>query len=302
MEKKQTIIIVGIISIISLLLVFAIKPTWQKQAIKDQGQDLLVVAGGWPYGDTNPNNVLTTAQGRGNYNAENLNENVVAANVAFGIQNQGKLLKDLFNGTSDSTIPGYPGGSQINGGVDDYNNNKGTPTDAYKSPADWLACNESNNYCGTGDSLAEAKDLTTGLVWSKRCGNTTCSTSGSATMNWFVANNCKYPNGLEGDDGACNTHNEVACICVKHQGGEGDAKTGCEAKAGWYTPSQKQLMQAYIDGANSKLSSANASHWSSTTFSTRTGNGWYTNLANGYTNGTTKTNTNFLRCVRPAVD
>lgn len=301
MEKKQTIIIAGIISIISLLLVFAIKPTWQKQAIKDQGQDILVVAGGWPYGDTNPNNVLTTAQGRGNYNAENLNENVVAANVAFGIQNQGKLLKDLFNGTSDSTIPGYPGGSQVNGGVDDYNNGKGTPSDAYKSPVGWLACDENNNYCGTGDSLAEAKDLVTGLVWAKRCGNTTCSTSGSATMDWFVANNCKYPNGLEGDDGVCNTNDEVACRCVKHQGGE-DAKTGCEARAGWYTPSQKQLLQAYIDGANSNLSSPSANHWSSTTSTPNNTNGWYVNLANGYAIGVAKTASNYLRCVRPAVD
>ena len=186
------------------------------------------------------------------------------------------------------------------GGVDDYNDNGTTPADSYTGT--WTTCdgtvydavtNPGGNYCNTGDTTnANKKDNSTGLVWSILKG----------TSTWFSANNCKYSNLLLGDDGTCNTHGEIACKCVKLTGLAGNgAKTGCESfgDGGWRLPSQKELMQAYIDGSWGNLSLAGYGYWSATTKSTYTDYAWYTDLTNGYTYNRTKTTTTVsVRCVR----
>lgn len=176
----------------------------------------------------------------------------------------------------------YP---QSVGGVDDYNNNGIIPSDSYQ--ATWTTCGAGNSYCGTSDATnAEKKDENTGLVWSIRI---------SSGANWFVANNCQYPNGLPGDDGVCNTNGEVACKCVKLT----SSKTGCEGLGSdWRLPTQKEIMMAYIDGSWAQLTNAGNTYWSGTTTSHNTQNAWYTTLNNGLTNTTTKTNNHSVRCVR----
>ena len=178
--------------------------------------------------------------------------------------------------------------TQAKGGVDDYNNNGSIPSDSYKKT--WTTCNVGNNYCGTGRSVAEKQDPNTGLVWSPQI---------SSSSTWFVGNNCKYPNGLTGDDGVCNTNGEVACYCVKHTGG-GDAKTGCENydDGNWRLPFQKELMQSYIDGSWGNLTNAGSYYWSSTTQSDTTNYAWRIVQYNGTTTNTTKTNSHAVRCVR----
>ena len=181
---------------------------------------------------------------------------------------------------------------QVLGGVDDYNNNWPVlAADTYQQT--WTACNSDNNYCGLGEeggNIAEKLDPNTGLVWSSSLGNN----------NWFWANNCVYPNGLDGDDGQCNTNGEVACQCVKRA----SSKTGCEGRAenggGWRLPYQKELMQAYIDGSWGSLSGANADYWSGTTTSNYTRFAWSTSLSYGYTGYYIKTNSYSVRCVRQA--
>jgi hypothetical protein len=215
---------------------------------------------------------------------------------------QGTFNDAKANGTKNGT-GGVPGAHDCSttfgldcytkalGGVDDYN--AGTSSPPY--PADtyhktWTACNGGNSYCGTSDTTyAEKQDPNTGLVWSSEI---------STSSNWFTANNCKYPNGLLGDDGVCNTNGEVACYCVKLTGG---SKTGCEAlgDGNWRLPYQKELMQAYIDGSWGNLSNAANSYWSSTTNSSSTYNAWYVTQLYGYTNNSNKTSTYYVRCVRP---
>lgn len=187
------------------------------------------------------------------------------------------VAKGLKNGGNTD----YP---QSVGGVDDYNNNGIIPADSYQST--WTACNVGNSYCGTGRSVAEKQEVNTGLVWSPRI----------STATWFNANNCQYPNGLPGDDGVCNTHGEVACLCVKLT----SSKTGCEAydDGGWRLPTQKELMMSYINGSWAQLTNAANYFWSSTTVSTNTQNAWYINQNYGYTANTTKTTSNAVRCVR----
>ncbi len=176
--------------------------------------------------------------------------------------------------------------SQANGGVDDYNNNQTMPTDSYV--VSWTACAAGNNWCNTATSTANAKDNSTGLVWSNWL-------VGGASKNWFWANNCKYPNELPGDDAVCNVNGEIACRCVKLI----SSKTGCEALDGnWRLPHQKELMQVYIDGSRGNLSSPGYNYWSATTRSTNTHYAWSTSLGTGYTYFDYETTTLQVPCVR----
>lgn len=183
------------------------------------------------------------------------------------------------------------------GGVDDYNNGGGFPDDSYR--AVWTTCSVDNDYCGTGRSVARFKDENTGLVWSPRT---------TTTTNWFQANNCKYPNGLSGDDGVCDLAGEVACICVKdtlkEDADNTPAKT-CERydDENWRLPTQKELMMAYIDGSRYiGLIDNTEYYWSSTTYTVagaaayRTA--WQVHLVSGLANGGTKTAAIYAICVR----
>lgn len=167
------------------------------------------------------------------------------------------------------------------------------PSDSYGYTPAWTDCS-SSPYCGT-DSNADKQDPSTDLIWSKWIG-----VGADYTQSWFWANNCKYPNGLTGDDGICDTNGEVACKCVKLTTEEG--KTGCEALgSGWRLPYQKELMQAYINGSWKNLSNADFTYWSATTKSNNTHYAWIASLYYGYAANDTKTNdTGYrVRCVRP---
>lgn len=182
----------------------------------------------------------------------------------------------------------------FNGGNTDFPQNKGGIHDDITLPAGsytatWTTCNAGNNYCGTGETIAEKRDENTGLVWSERI---------SASANWFTANNCLQPsNGVapQGPD-ACSSNGNPGCICTKLT----ESKTGCEAQGdgNWRLPYQKENMMAYIGGSASALSNSAANHWSSTTVTTYTHTAWYTFLSNGVTINNTKSSTNSFRCVR----
>ncbi len=216
---------------------------------------------------------------------------------------KGMLAGSGTSGTSDCvTTADTNCYTQALGGVDDYNRGAAIPTDTYQQT--WITCNSSaytpanpgGNYCNTGRSVLNnlvSQDPNTSLVWSPRI---------SPGSNWFVANNCKYPNGLAGDDGACGTDKEAACFCVKHTGVGEDTKTGCEVydDGNWRLPTQKELMQSYIDGSWGNLATAaGAKYWSATTISNTTRNAWPTNQSTGYTYYGTKTTATYsVRCVR----
>ena len=67
----------------------------------------------------------------------------------------------------------------------------------------------------------------------------------------------------------------------------------------WYLPTQKQLMQAYIDGSANNLPNPGYYFWSSTEYYLSTAHAWYVGLYFGYTNANTKVYSNNVRCVRP---
>jgi len=137
------------------------------------------------------------------------------------------IPKNIFNGTGQ----GIDGGTEADGGVDDYNNGSTSPTDRYATS--WTKCNSGNSYCGTGLSSADARDDTTGLIFSYPCNGSGCSTFSSSS-----------PLAYSWDNSSTNNSGKTAQeLC----------SSGVHGESGWYLPHQKQLMLAYINGAYGNL-------------------------------------------------
>jgi hypothetical protein len=64
----------------------------------------------------------------------------------------------------------------------------------------------------------------------------------------------------------------------------------------WRTPTQKELMQAYIDGSFFNLSNPSYNFWSATQSSST--NAWYVYLSSGTTTNYTFATLYDVRCVR----
>jgi len=140
----------------------------------------------------------------------------------------------------------------------------------------WTACTSGNSYCGTSDAGADAKDDSTGLIWSMPCNGSGCASFSDAspiTYSW--------------DNSAANNNSRTASQL-------------CSDNAGWSLPHQKQLMQAYIDGSYGNLdaTATDRSYWLATTVSNGTPLAWYVNLSLGITNANFKTVSYYVRCVR----
>jgi hypothetical protein len=204
---------------------------------------------------------------------------VTASAIAVGntyCGTAGTLLANMFNGTSGA----FTGGSQANGGADDYNNGGAPASGRYASG--WTACNAGNTYCGTGLSSADALDNSTNLIWSMPCNSSGCASFADTT-----------PLTYSWDASAANNNAQTASqLC----------SAGSHGQTGWSLPHQKQLMQAYIDGSygNLEASGVNRNYWSATTVSSYTTYAWFTNLSTGYTTNNTKTTAYYVRCARSA--
>lgn len=128
----------------------------------------------------------------------------------------------------------------------------------------------------TGDDKLDPR---TGLKWSQ------CLINSSGTVT-FGASGCT---GWSWDASHANN------VAV---GGKTSAQLCSERNGGgvWRQPSQKELMQAYIDGSFYNLTSPAAYFWSSTQISATVA--WLVYLSNGFTTNGTKANAYSLRCVR----
>ena len=121
----------------------------------------------------------------------------------------------------------------------------------------------------------DKKDPFTNLVWSKCLINT-------AGTNDFTTGGCSR---YSWDNTGGNNASKTAIQLCSDRGN------------GWRLPTQKELMQAYIDGSNFNLASPGAYHWSATEHSTT--RAWRVHLSSGATSNATKSNSTFqVRCVR----
>lgn len=136
---------------------------------------------------------------------------------------------------------------------------------------------DDTNVAQTGNPTPGNKDPFTGLVWSQLLKNVTSAVAFNATTN----------STWSWDASAANN------IAV----GTKTAKQLCSDRGnGWRLPSQKELMQAYIDGSYFNLSQPANYFWSATESSSAAA--WGVNLSNGFTNYNGKTTAFQVRCVR----
>jgi hypothetical protein len=237
------------------------------------------------------------------------NTQVATGTSYLGIS--GILLGNIFNGTCDNPDDfgvscryfsrSYTGGSQTNGGVDDFNGYKlggVPPADRYSTT--WTTCGSGNNYCGTGDTGAAAKDNATGIVWSYPCSGSDCSSwdtvtdYATLTSGCLPSGNCAYATTDTlyswNENGANNNGHTAGQLCSQH--------------TGWSLPNQKQLMQAYIDGSYGNLEPQGVYryYWAATAVSFGTAQfqpwAWLINLSNGYSYDNRMDKNHSIRCVR----
>ncbi len=129
----------------------------------------------------------------------------------------------------------------------------------------------------TGLSTGQVKqDSRTGLWWSAS------STSTSIT------------NSFDSTDGVRPTGGNAIAFC------DGLNTANFASQTNWYLPTQKELMQAYIDGIYSqdKVFTTTGTFWSSTEHSNPGDSAWTVAPFYGYTRLTTKATGKSVRCVR----
>lgn len=144
------------------------------------------------------------------------------------------------------------------------------------------------------------KDSRTGLYWTVSQGYMSNSFT-RTTCDFFdeVKNPARgyYFTDPDVQDSDCgNAINTCANLSLA-------ANTGEDAETDWYLPSQKEILQAYIDGiynTNATFATTNY-YWTSTEVSDNSLKAWHLSLGNGYELSDTKTNgasDNYVRCVR----
>ena len=143
------------------------------------------------------------------------------------------------------------------------------------------------------DSGKVYKDERTGLYWSDKATTTITNEFGTTidecTDNAIINGTC--------DPCSFSTKGNAITLCCDLD--LDCSANGCSSSTDWRLPTQKELMQAYIDGAANNLPSPNSYFWSSTESYSNTDYAWYVTLYYGYTSNGTKTSTRGVRCVRP---
>ncbi|HPS21525.1 MAG TPA: hypothetical protein PLO44_01835 [Candidatus Paceibacterota bacterium] len=214
-------------------------------------------------------------------------------------------LSNMFNGscTIGAACPGgseFPGGTQAQGGIDDANydttGNLAQTPPAGRYETTWITCNLGNNYCGTGDAGANAKDEATGLVWSYPL-------TGLGGASWDTETNSATLTAGCVADGDCAYWNTDTYYSWDNSKSDNNGKTAyelCSSHAGWSLPHQKQLMQAYIDGSYGNLEPQGVGrlYWSATTSSYNANDAWEVYLSHGYTGSNGKYYSRVIRCVQ----
>jgi len=197
------------------------------------------------YGSTSSSQVCSTATYAGTLNPATSSLGV--GNTVCGVA--GTLLKNLFSGTGQ----GITGGVQGSGGVDDYNNAGSAPSDRYAGL--WTQCTSANSQCGTSTTSSDFKDESTGLIWSKPCNGAGCdsfSTSSPMTYAWATST---------------TNANNFSSVQSATTSAYGLCTNGDHAISGWFLPHDRQLAQAYVDGAYGNMVAAGTTttiHWAAT--------------------------------------
>jgi len=167
-----------------------------------------------------------------------------------------------------------------------YNNN----LDQNEEEATWQSYTDANLNGALVASGAVKKDTRTGLYWSdcysSVSGDETCETR----TNIFILNGIigDSDDGLDAEGGQAVDFCEALSL---------DADGDTTDETDWYLPSQKELMQVYIDGSPNILPQSDHGYWSSTEVSSDSSLAWYLYLHGGSTGGNPKSGAIYVRCV-----
>jgi len=152
------------------------------------------------------------------------------------------------------------------------------------------------------DSNEVWQDTRTGLYWSDKTHTCVdnefryddtgqCNFTDTGTANEYCDNQDPTNAYTEDDDVSAND------FCLNLQL---DADNDGTLETDWRLPSQKELMQAYIDGsANTLPHIAGYSFWSATEVSSSAYKAWGISLFHGLADSYSKGNDKYVRCVRP---
>jgi len=187
--------------------------------------------------------------------------------------------------------------TDVKNGITFYDDNRTVKTGTYPNPSScpnqqWYDSHASatqQNNCNItwqvaappvagDDSGTGNHDPRTGLIWSQYLKN-------DAGVVGFAASG--------GSDWSWDGTTDADSVAV---GSKTPSQLCSERGNGWRLPSEKELMQAYIDGSFWNLSNPAYSFWSRTEYGA-TG-AYYVNLSSGGTVNTTKTVSTYVRCVR----
>lgn len=161
--------------------------------------------------------------------------------------------------------------------------------DQDKEEGEWTAYTDSSLGSEIVASGAVYRDERTGLYWSdcySSAQDGTCDQiTNSFTLDGVVADT---------DDGLDAEGGNAVDFCESL---ELDADGDGTDETNWYLPSQKELMQAYINGAANNIPFPAYYYWSSTEYYNNSSYAWYVYLAVGYTSNSTKGVNYYARCV-----
>lgn len=155
---------------------------------------------------------------------------------------------------------------------------------------EWASTTDTDLTATTVASGVVKKDMRTGLYWSD-CYSSAVDGTCDAITNSFVLNGviADTDDGLDAEGG--NAVNFCEALALDSDGDGVD-------ETDWYLPSQKELMQAYINGAANNIPNPYKNYWSSTETAGSTVTAWYIVLGNGALSSNTKASSFNACCVR----
>ncbi len=135
------------------------------------------------------------------------------------------------------------------------------------------------------------KDTRTGLYWSSKLGNYSngFSSPASGYCDFFTSDT----NGDYGNSGTDPDCGDSINLCA-----DLNLSSGGTSNTDWYLPSQKELMQAQIDGVRNSGASSDQWFWSSTQGDSSDSKAWFVVGWCHLVSEADKTSANSTRCVR----
>ncbi len=159
------------------------------------------------------------------------------------------------------------------------------------------------------------QDNLTGLYWSDKSNSaldnefqweigddpvnpssTSCNFLSAGTANSYCDN--RDPTNQYTEDNDVSAAEFCLNLQLDADNADGDDNGATGVETDWYLPTQKQLMQAYIDGSANNIPNAGNNFWSSSEYSSNRHNAWYVTLHNGITYYNSKSTNNSVRCIR----